>query len=352
MKVFLAGTSVSNPEDEKKIQNLFKRGNKLHSYFHIVNLEKKWWNMNKENNVNIFLDSGAFSAWTQGTNINIDEYIDFIKQNEKNIKIYANLDVISIDGKRPNEETAKKTLENQKIMEKAGLNPLPCFHIGEPFKYLEYYVDNYEYLALGVAGVKGASLIPWLDECFSKYICDKRGYPKIKIHGFAITSVTIMIKYPWYSVDSTSWVVTGRHGGVFIPPYKNGKYLYDITPIKIMVSNRNPGIKEKGVHINNVRPAYRNIYLEYFKEKGYVLGKSEMRKVKQDYQLQDDEKWAESKLNSKKEERLVEKIIQPGLSNTYQLRDELNILYFLDLEKNSAPWPQPFRKEVTNGFFE
>jgi len=143
-----------------------------------------------------------------GVHIDIHEYIKFIKENKDIISVYANLDVIGIGGKQPNRLTAEKTLENQRIMEKAGLNPLPCFHFGEPVEFLQYYVKNYDYLAMGVAGNTGTKLIPWLDECFSKYICDNKGFPKVKVHGFAVTSLQLMLRYPWFSVDSTSWVVT------------------------------------------------------------------------------------------------------------------------------------------------
>ena len=44
--------------------------------------------------INLFLDSGAYSAWSKGVTIDIDEYISFIKKNIKYITVYANLDVI------------------------------------------------------------------------------------------------------------------------------------------------------------------------------------------------------------------------------------------------------------------
>ena len=71
--------------------------------------------------VDLFLDSGAFSAWNKGTSIDIKKYIKFIKKNEDLFTVYANLDVIGIGGNQPNLLTATKTLENQRIMEKAGL---------------------------------------------------------------------------------------------------------------------------------------------------------------------------------------------------------------------------------------
>jgi len=352
MKVYLAGTSVSNPKEEKTLQNLFREGSKLHSYYHCEEgFEKNWFIMNIKNKVELFLDSGAFSAWTQKIEINIQDYIKFIKEHEDVIDVYANLDVIGIGGKQPNLLTAKKTLENQKIMEREGLLPLPCFHFGEPFKYLQYYVKNYDYIALGVAGNVGVKLIPWLNTCFSKYICEEEGIPKVKVHGFAVTSLPLMLRYPWYSVDSTSWVVTGRMGSVYIPRYRGGKWIYDENSWKIAVSNRSPNTKEAGKHIETLPPTEKRMLIRYIYDKGYVLGKSEFKEVDLKHTLAENERWAEKKEKGKSK-RLLEIIVEPGISNKYQLRDEMNIIYFLDLEKSMPEWPWAFkRKGTTDGFF-
>lgn len=295
-----------------------------------------------KNKVDLFLDSGAFSAWTQGIKIDIKEYIKFIKKNKELFTVYANLDVIGIGGKQPNLLTAEKTLENQRIMEKAGLSPLPCFHFGEPFSFLQDYVEQYDYLALGVAGNSGKKLIPWLNNCFSKYICGEDGMPKIKIHGFAVTSLEIMIRYPWYSVDSTSWALTGGMGSIYVPRRKKGEWIYNENSWKIAVSNRSPSRKEAGRHLDSLSPEALVEIVSYITAKGYKLGKSEFHKEQQDYKLQYNEKWGK-KPDDKNALREVETIIRRGLTNSYELRDELNIIYFQDFEKSVPEWPWAFK---------
>ena len=237
MNVWLAGVpgggSMGSCKRERELNLLWDK--RLWSYYHLIETNGK---MTEDKKINLFLDSGAFSAWTQGVSINIREYISFIKEHEEVIEIYANLDVIGIGGKQPNQLTAEMTLKNQHIMEKAGLHPIPVFHYGEPISFLENYVKNYDYLALGVAGNSGVKLIPWLDVLFSKHICDEKGMPKLKIHGFAVTSLPLMLRYPWYSVDSTSWVITGRLGSIYIPRFRSGEWIYDEQSWKIAVSNR------------------------------------------------------------------------------------------------------------------
>lgn len=142
----------------------------------------------------VFLDSGGFSAFTKGVKIDIYEYIDFIKKIEDKITAYAVLDVIG---------DPVATAKNQGIMEEAGLNPVPVFHAFSDLKYLEDMVSKYDYIALGglvpLARDK-RRLAAWLDRCFSVI---KNG---ARVHGFGMTSFDMMMRYPFYSVDSTSWL--------------------------------------------------------------------------------------------------------------------------------------------------
>lgn len=297
----------------------------------------------KQKNVELFLDSGAFSAWSQNKEIDIEDYISFIKENQSVIDVYANLDVIG---------DAEKTLENQIIMEQAGLSPLPIFHYGEDIQYLVDYLEkDYPYLALGgMVPVSTPDLIKWLDRLFADYLTDSDGMPICKVHGFGLTSFKLMLRYPWYSVDSTSWVVAGRMGSIYIPRRRNGRWIYDENSWKIAVSNRSPDQKEAGKHIDTLRPSERQIILDYIEQKGYVLGRSRFEMVDQSHKLAENERWFDKKPEDKSSKRKLEIIEQDGLSNRYQLRDELNIIYFLDLEKSMPEWPWPFkRRSVRQG---
>lgn len=340
MKVFLAGTTVCSVERGIYITELFN--NKLHSYYHCNGgFETEWFMENKKNKVNLFLDSGAFSAFTQGIEIDIQAYIAFIKEHEQYLEVYANLDVIG---------DAEGTLKNQKIMEAAGLKPIPCFHAGEDFKYLKNYVDNYPYIAIGgVAQLRDKKkLIAFMDKCFAEYICRPDGLPKTKVHGFAVTGLDLMLRYPWFSVDSTSWVVTGRMGGVFVPKHRQGKYVYNENSWKVSVSTQSPNKSEAGEHIDTFSPAEQRVILDYFKAKGYVLGRSEFKTEAETYELADGERWVGKAAGGKRE---VEIVVEPGLSNDYMQRDELNIIYFLDLEKSMPAWPWVFKLHASKTGF-
>jgi len=256
-----------------------------------------------ENKVDLFLDSGAFSAWSKGIEISIDEYADFIKEYKKYLTVYANLDVIG---------DPEATYKNQKYLEKKGLNPLPCFHFNTDIKYLKKYLEEgYDYIALGgMVGTPGKKLMPWLDGLFAKYLTDQEGWPVCKIHGFGVTSLKILLRYPWFSVDSTSWVKTGRFGSVIVPIRNRDGYDFSKIPHKVVVSDKSPKAGIEGQHFSNYSKIVQDHILHYFEEKGYNYEE---------------------------------------LSADYKKRDELNIIYFLDLEKYLPD--RPFNRSLLRGNF-
>lgn len=294
----------------------------------------------KKNKISLFLDSGAFSAFTKNIEIDIYKYIDFIKEHIGIIDIYANLDVIG---------DAEATWKNQKIMEAEGLTPIPTFHLKEDFSYLDRYIKNYNYIALGGIAQAGRSASNWMDQCFDR-ICDTPDHlPKCKVHGFAVTSLKLMLRYPWYSVDSTSWVITSRVGSVYVPEIRSGVYKYDKMNHKISVSAKSPKQQSAaGQHISHFPENMQKIFMDYFEDKGFPLGRSEFRSESAKYALEDNEFWSGKEQPDGSRE--VEKRVEIGLCNDYMLRDELNIIYFNDLQDSMPPYPQPFIRKSSKGF--
>jgi hypothetical protein len=306
------------------------------------------------NQVLLFLDSGAFSADSKNTKINLDDYMAFIFDNKDYIEVYANLDVIG---------DPVATWRNQKIMEDAGLTPLPVFHTEDDIKYLHRCLD-YEYFCLGgmASGYTTDQRREFLDMCF-KIICNTPNHlPASKVHGFGMTSLQLMLRYPWWSVDSTSWVMTSRMGFVYIPKYREGKYTYLADPWKIAVSDRSPSRKDEGEHFKTLSPGEQSIILRYITEQGFSIGISEYREEDRNtYKLQEGERWfgkeeADAQRSIKGggdndtfvlwgtgKDNIVETVIEPGLCNDYKLRDEMNIIYYKNLEKEIPEWPWPFK---------
>lgn len=194
-----------------------KLPNILESY-HYVGAQKFVDDMRREN-AKIFLDSGAFSAWTLGHHIDLPTYCDYIKRNSDIIRVEDG-DVMAsvLDGIGD----PQKTYENQLWMEHLGVRPLPCFHFGEDERYLEWYVKNYRYITIGgMVGKSNLQLSTWLDRIWEKYLIDGTGRPRCKVHAFGITARDIIHRYPWHSVDSSSWVQGASFGFIITPKWKN-----------------------------------------------------------------------------------------------------------------------------------
>ena len=152
-----------------------------------------------------FLDSGAFTAFNSKKTIDIDAYIAFLKKN--NIKTYAALDVIY---------DPIATAKNLAYMEASGLKPIPVFHYRTPLSELQKLISDHDYIALGglvPLSMKKKELYSWLDTCFSALYAPVRD-GKLKVHGFGVSNVEVLKRYPFYSVDSTSWKQGATFGNV------------------------------------------------------------------------------------------------------------------------------------------
>jgi len=152
----------------------------------------------------IFADSGGFSAMTQGAQIDVCKYGEWVNKWGHLFTAYSNLDEIG---------NAIKTLENQNTLEQMGLSPLPVFHVGEDWGYLKNYVGKYQYIALGgmVPYMRYTKkIMPWIIKAF------KLAGDKSVFHGFGATSWEVIKDLPWYSVDSTTWMAGHRYGAQFV----------------------------------------------------------------------------------------------------------------------------------------
>lgn len=306
-----------------------------------------------KNDISIILDSGAFSAWTRGAEINIDEYCQFCLENQDIFDYVVNLDVIPGKfgnkklGREEIERSASKGYENYLYLLSKGVPKeklIHVFHQNEDFSWLKRMVKEMEYIGLSPANDRTTpEKIAWLDLCM-QHVLDDKGMPLVKFHGFAVTSLRIMMRYPWYSVDSTSWVMRSRMGSVLVPRYKKGDWIYDEDSWKVIVSSRSPAAQDAGKHFSGFSPEIQKVILNYFESKGYKIGISEFHIENASYQLKDNERWCGKEFEGKRE---VETIIQEGLSNSYKQRDEMNILYYQDLEKALPKWPWAFKKKST-----
>lgn len=220
-----------------------------------------------------FLDSGAYSAWSRGAVIDIDEYCAFIRANIDLIEVYASLDAIPgapgrVATEAERDAAAELSWKNYQYMVNEGLHPLPVYHYGEDPRFLERMLDHkIPYIGIGgLVGVSSALRRAWLDRVFER-ITNDVGEPIVKTHGFGMTSVPLIFRYPWYSVDSTSWIKATASGSIYLPAIKDGQFMFDRSPRTVFVSNSD--LSNTGPeHAINFSPSMRAILDQWLAECG------------------------------------------------------------------------------------
>lgn len=282
-----------------------------------------------------FLDSGSFSLWTKAAEyakehkcLNkyayydtpefwayADAYVEFVKAYSIGIDLYANIDVIP---------DPVLSYRNLKYLESKGLKPVPVIHYTTDLKWLRKHIDEgYEMIGLGglVGSIKEDGCIGWIDRCFDT-VCDNPSrLPTIKLHGFGVTSYDMMIRYPWWSVDSTSWTKAGAFGGIYVPHQRQGKWVFDEQPYLMKVSDESPDRKKQGTHYLTMSPMEQKIIREWLEYLGVPLGK----------------------LDDKGE------TLEFGVITRHTERRAANLLFFEEMRKSLPDWPWPFVSKRKKG---
>lgn len=181
----------------------------------------------RRNEVKLFYDSGAFTAWTVGKEVDKAAYKANLRKYDDLIEMAANIDVIP--GRQGEPITfeqaalaAEQGWKNFEEFRNEGFNKvIHIFHQGDDFKYLKMLIKECDYF--GVSPSNDCSTKQkeeWLDHVFR--MIEAAGGRKT--HAFGVTSEHLMKRYPWYTVDSSSWALSAGYGMAKVFPY--GQYLF------------------------------------------------------------------------------------------------------------------------------
>lgn len=176
--------------------------------------------------IDMFVDSGAFTALSSGNPIDVHEYGRWLTAGGLDtVQVVANLDVIGND-----RASAEATWRNYLVLrDEYGVPVIPVVHVGEPVEMLDRYLDRGEdYIALGgLVGRRWKVALPWVLQAW------RRVGEHAVFHGFGLTHTDALSDLPWYSVDSSSWLVGAMYGQVM---------LHDGRRLKVFsVSDRSAG---------------------------------------------------------------------------------------------------------------
>lgn len=197
----------------------------------------------------------------------LDSYAAFIKENGWALDYYATVDAIS---------NPELTWEIQKFFEKEyDLHPVPVIHYGADMKWVQRYLDDgYEFLGIGGLGqgVGKEEYFKWGDRLFSLLCAAPDRLPVARTHGFAMTAWDLLVRYPWWSVDSASWIKAAAFGQIYVPRLVKGEFSFDHPPYSITVSEKSPNRKEAGKHLMTMSPAAREAIVKWLTHCGVSLG--------------------------------------------------------------------------------
>lgn len=182
----------------------------------------KHLNSYKDDKFLILIDSGAFSAWNRGLEIDIDEYVEFmekVKEIGTHHELYfINLDVIPHKkGTTPTPEqieaACQKGIENYNYIKSKGFSTIHTFHQFDDFKYLHQIMEqcnDNDYIGISPANDQSLeSRIKWLKQVYS-IVKDKT-----RTHMLGLTAIDALEQIPVYSADSSSWINIKRFGELF-----------------------------------------------------------------------------------------------------------------------------------------
>ena len=217
--LYLAGGKVKTQDDI-----IIKRGcDVLFSQLYDRKAIKKFLELMSNNK--LFIDSGAYSAWSKNKHIDVDDYIKFINENTDKFTLFASVDDIPGELKRKptlweQRESPAKSWHNylymrERVKDKDKL--LPVFHIGEDFRHLQNMLNatfsgqHIPYIGLGgTVGLACTVKEDWYKQCFK--IIQQSSNPNVKVHAFGMTNLGILENYPFESADSTTWLMASMNG--------------------------------------------------------------------------------------------------------------------------------------------
>jgi hypothetical protein len=150
-------------------------------------------------NTRLLIDSGAFTAWKKGDEIQLDDYCAFLKDLPIKPWRYFSLDVVG---------DADKSMKNYLTMKDRGFDPIPVFTRGANIKDFITYLKTSEIIGIGgIANTpKALNFIEWLSTQTSLK----------KTHWLGVTTPRMLVRHNPFSADSSWWNNSGRYGEIVL----------------------------------------------------------------------------------------------------------------------------------------
>jgi|TARA_R110000824_G_scaffold158277_2_gene332071 hypothetical protein len=170
----------------------------------------------RTNEIDIWIDSGAFTVWNTGGSISVQWYARQIAQLRPYLKEFKNAYFVSLDEipgskGRPvtveHLETASlNSIKNAEYLLGQGHKVIPVHHQGEDVSVFEHYLSLTDYVGISPANDKSINSRANYVKSLLPSIKDNLTTPPA-CHSFGNTSKRVVENFPFYSADSASWKV-------------------------------------------------------------------------------------------------------------------------------------------------
>lgn len=208
----------SGVEDDNNFQILYDMGikNFLISY-HYVQKKHLSTARYEDMGVKFFVDSGAFTfmsslehqEWTtEQWEKYIQSYLRWIEKHRSIVFAFANLDLEYLVGGDKVQEWNEKYFEP--FMLRTGIPVCFVYHDNATNLTWEQYCQRYPYVGISWGGIdtQGNDLNYGITRL---KVAEKYG---AVCHGMAMTHTSLLTKLPFYTVDSTTWLVGLQYGEI------------------------------------------------------------------------------------------------------------------------------------------
>ena len=208
----------SGVEQESYFQVLYDMGirNFLMSFHYLqnkhINMEKTYGNLG----IKFFIDSGAHTYQNDPKYADYDieywenhlkKYLNWVERNRSMIFAIASFDFENIVGadvvKRWNEEYLEP------FMLRTGIPVCFVWHQNSHQSW-EYYCKRYPYVGFSSVNTEGVAIE--LNEYQNKLKIAEQN--NALVHGFGMTRTSMLTQLPFYTADSTTWLVGLQYGEV------------------------------------------------------------------------------------------------------------------------------------------
>ena len=208
----------SGVEDDKNFQILYDMGirNFLIS-FHYVQKKHLSTSKYEEMGIKFFVDSGAFTFISnlefQDYTIEqwesyIESYLKWIEKHRSIVFAFASLDLEYLVGGEQVQIWNEKYFEP--FMLRTGIPVCFVYHDNATKLTWEQYCQRYPYVGVSWGGIdtQGNDLSYGMNKL---KVAEKYG---AVVHGMAMTQTALLTKLPFYTVDSTTWLVGLQYGEI------------------------------------------------------------------------------------------------------------------------------------------